>query len=102
MKKVYVSIKNENGQTLPIGDLETFGIFLTECPIVGDHISISEIYDDSDIISKDDQIRYLYEFCKEELPYNGRSPSFVFKVIERTIFRISNKSWLCLDLQHQP
>lgn len=99
MKKVCITLKNENGGTLPIGDIETFIIPLAEYPIVGDRIVIDEIYDDASI-SADDQICSLYDFCKQELP-RGRSSGFEFEVIERTIFRINDESWVCVDLQHK-
>jgi len=101
MRKVCVTIKNENGEYLPIGDIETFTILLAECPVVGDCIIIDEVDDRNCDISKNDQICYLYDLCKQELP-QGRSSGFEFEVVERTIFRMYKESWICVELQHKP
>lgn len=96
MKQMLVIIKNEKGQILPLGDVETFTVFADEIPMIGDCFFL----DDEENISEKDQTSYLNFFCLMQLA--GSRSGFRFKVVGRTIFRKDGESWVCVELQHEP
>jgi hypothetical protein len=94
MKKVDVTIKNKNGETLPIGDIETFTILLAEVPVVGDYVVLG----DRKNLSKKDQTSSLFAFCKKEI--SEAKSFFEFKAVKRTILRQDEGSWVNVELQY--
>ncbi|MDL2322698.1 hypothetical protein LJC52_01785 [Bacteroidales bacterium OttesenSCG-928-A17] len=98
MKTVHVTIMNEYGQDLPIDDSNLFTIQMVDFPVVGDRIIIDDV-DKCDVeTSEDDQICQLFDFCQAELGGNR----FEFEVAARMMYKVPEKSWLCVDLLYKP
>jgi hypothetical protein len=97
MKKMLAVIKNEKGEILPVGDIETFTVSVYEIPQVGDYFFL----DETDDIEEGDQTSYMNIFCLLEWPQRAAT-GFRFKVVGRTVCRANHESWVYVELQYEP
>jgi hypothetical protein len=97
MKEFHVMLKNEKGEILPKGDVETLMIAMYDIPLIGDYV----IIDDEENTTENDQTSYLNLFCLMELG-NSKSSGWRFKVVGRTFLRSDGESWICIELQYEP
>jgi hypothetical protein len=97
MKRIIISLVNEELIESPGDDIPAFTIYLEETPAIGDSLFICSC----DPVADDDETDMLHEYCQEVFP-KEKTTGFGFKVVDKTFMRMDDFSEISLDIRYIP